>query len=398
MLPTDISESNVPRTETIAQTIDISATGPSFVFDLPEPSDDDQENWLEPLPFSTPGPGSLLGSSVASNNIELSLRIPQKNLSTVSYANETYIGSNLPSNRSHTPVCPSDVLPSVPKENLSAVSYANETDIGSNLPSNRSHTPLYSSDVLPSVPPKNLSRVLHANESYISSNLPSNRSHTPVYSSLFLLSDSCFEDFATDEVGSSWKPSMSEEESQSLFSNIYSTSAPQYSAPRPVHFDSPLEDSMSSDHLHPGYEIDYDTIDFYWKPFDRKNLVVSDRLQKPIYASRTVHSNCASDKSEFEHAITPVNTETNTLNSYIFPARKPASPLLPISPAPFRFLVPPESDASSSVLKSQNQTALAIPKPSTPKNTPYFEVPGVYISPLDNHQKVHGTVSNIFEI
>ena len=436
MLPTDISEGTDsgphPQTETTAQSKDVSATGPSLVFDLHEPSDDDQENWLEPLPFSTPGPGSFLGSSVASNN--LSLRIPQKHLSTVSYANETYIGSNLPSNRSHIPVYSSDVLPSVPKENLSAVSYANETYTGSNLPSNRSHTPVYSSDVPPSVPKKNLSavsyaneiyigsnlpsnrshtpayssdilpsvpqrnlfRVLHATESYISSNLPTNRSHTPVYSSDFLLSDPCFEYFATDEVGSSWKPSLPEEDNQSVFSNIYGTSAPHYSAPRPVHFDSPLEDSMSSDHLHPGYETDYDTIDFHWKPFDRKNLVVSDGLQKPIYASRPVRSNGASDASECEHSVKPVNTETNTLNSDIFPARRPASPLLPISPAPFRFLVPPESDALSSVLKSQDQPA--IPKPSTPKNPPYFEVPGVYISPLDKHRKVHHSVSNIVEI
>ena len=40
-------------------------------------SDDDQENWLELLPFSTLGPGSLLGSSVASN-IDLSLHTAPK--------------------------------------------------------------------------------------------------------------------------------------------------------------------------------------------------------------------------------------------------------------------------------------------------------------------------------
>ena len=332
MLPSDTSEGTLhPQTETTAQSLDVSATGPSFVFGLLEPrgiqdqehliafpqtvlvSDDDQENWLEPLPFSTPGPGSLLGSSVASS-IDLSLHIPQKDLSTVSYANETYIGSNL----------------------------------------------------------------------------PSNRSHTPVYSSDFLPSDHYIENFATDEVGSSWKPP--EEDSQSLFSNIYSTSDSHYCAPRPVHFDSPLEDPMSSDHLQPGYEIDYDTIDFHWKPFDRKNLVVSDRLPKPIYASRPVHSNGASDISEFEHAVEPVNTETNTpLKPYISPG--PASPLLSISPTPFRFLVPPGSDASSSVPKSQVQNA--IQKPSTPKESSCFEVPGIYISPLDEHRKVHDTVSNI---
>ena len=353
MLPSDISEGSDgglhPQTETTAQSIDAPATGTSFVFDLPDP----------------------------------------KNLSTVSYANETYIGSNLPSNRSHTPIYSSDVLPSFPKKNLSAVSYANETYIGSNLPSNRSHTPVYSSDDLSSVPQKNLSTVSYANETYIGSDLLSNRSHTPVYSSDFLPSDPCIEDFAADEVGPSWKLSMPEEDTQSLFSNIYSTSGPHFSAPRPVHFDS-LEDSMNSDHLQPRYEIDYDTIDFHWKPFDRKNLVVSvsGRLQKPIYASRPVRSNGASDASECEHSVKPVNTETNTLNSYIFPG--PASPLLSISPTPFRFLVPPESDASSSV-QDQN----AVQKPSTPKKAPYFELPGIYISPLDEHRTVHDTVSNL---
>ena len=328
MLPSDISEgtdSLHPQTETTTQSIDVSATGPSFdllgpsgiqpqksehLIVLPQTipvSDDDQENWLDPLPFSAPGPGSLLDSSVASD-IELSSHFPQKNLSTVSYANETYIGSNLPSNRSDTTV--------------------------------------YSSDFHP----------------YL-------------------------ENFATDEVGSSWKPSMAEEDSQSLFSNIYSTSGPLYCAPRPVQFDSPLEDPMSSDHLQPEYEIDYDTIDFQWKPFDRKNLVVSDCLQKPIYASRPVHSDGV---SEYEHAVKSINTETNTLNPYIFPG--PASPLLSISPTPFRFLVPPESDASSSVPESQVQNASQ--KPSTPKKSPYFEVPGIYISPLDEHRK-DDTVGNI---
>jgi hypothetical protein len=334
MLPSDDTTEGTdsglhPQTETTAQSIDVSATSPSFVFDLLEPggiqaqksehlalpqtilvSDDDQENWLEPLPFSTPGPGSLLGSSAASNNIDLSLHIPQKNLST-----ETYIGSNL----------------------------------------------------------------------------PSNRSHTPVYSSDFLPSDSYIENFAVDEVGSSWKTSMPKEDSQSLFSNIYSTSGPHYCAPRGVHFDSPLEDPMNSDHLQPGNEIDYDTIDFHWKPFDRKNLVVFDRFQKPIYASRPVQSNGASDTSEYEHAVKTVYTETNTLNPYVIPG--PASPLLSISPTPFRFLVPPEGDASSFVPKSQDQNT--IQKPSAPKKSPYFEVPGIYLSPLDEHRKVHDTVSNI---
>ena len=337
MLPSDTSEVTDsglhPETEVTAQAIDVSATGPSFVFDLLEPcgiqaqkselhalsqtildSDDDQENWPEPLPFSTPGPGSLL-SSVASTNIELPLHIPQKKLSAVSYANETYIGSNLPSNRSHTPV-------------------------------------------------------------YSSNN--------------FLPSDPYIEKFATDEVGISRKPPIPEEDSRSLFSNIYSTSGPHYSAPRPVHFDSPHKDPMNSDHLQPEYEIDYDTIDFHWKPFDRKYLVVSDRLQKPIYASRPVHSNGAFDRSECDHAVKSYNTETNALNPYIFPG--PFSPLLSISPTPFRFLVPPESDASS-VPRSQDQNALY--KPSTP-NKSYFEVPGIYISPLDEHRKyMHDPVSII---
>ena len=328
LLPSDISESEFgsvlhPQTETTAQPIlDVSATGPSFTGNLPEPdaqiseyliglpetspvSDDDQENWPEPLPFSTPGPGSLLGSSVTSN-AGLSLPIPRKKLSPVFYTKETHIGSN--------------------------------------LPSNRSHIPLYSSDSLPSDP-------------YI-------------------------EDFATDEACSSYKSSIPEEDPQSLFSNIYSTPGPRYCAPRPVHFDSPFEDPIS-DTLQPGYEIDCGAIDFHWKPFDRKNLV-RDRLQKPIYASGPAYSN---DTSEHEHekTVKSLNTETSTLNSHV------ASPLLSISPAPFRFFVPPENDALTPLSKSQVQNA--VQKPSTAKKSPYFEVPGVYMSPLDEHRRVRDTVS-----
>jgi hypothetical protein len=329
MLPSDIYEgtdSDVlhPQTETTARPIDVYATQPSIAFNLLEPNaqdseylnalsettlvtDDEQESWPEPLPFSTPGPGSLLGSSVASStNISL-------------------------------------------KRHLSPAFYTNETQMGSDLPSNCSHIPLYDSDPFPS--------------------------------------DSCIEDFATDEVGSSWKP-MPEDD---LFSNIYNTPGPRYCAPRPVHFDFPFEDPMSSDSLQCGYEIDYDTIDFHWKPFDRKNLVVPDCLQKPIYASGSARSNGASDTSESEQVVKSVNTETNTLNPHISP--EPASPSLSVSPTPFRFFVAPEGDALTPVPKSQIQNA--VQKPSTPKKFPYFEVPGIYISPLDEHRKVRDPASNI---
>lgn len=283
MLPSDsISEDTENgvlhfQDETIAQPIDVSATGPSLALNLqpnaqnleylalPETTlvtDNNRESWPEPLPFSTPGPGSLLDSSVTSNT-DISLLIPKKNLSLVFYTNETRIGSD--------------------------------------LLSNLSHTPLYSSDSLSS--------------------------------------DPCIKDSASDITGSSWKPSLPKEDRRSLLSNVYSTPGSRYCAPRPVHFDSPFEDPISSKNsLQPGYEIDYDTIDFHWKPFDRKHLV-SDRLQKPIYTSGSAHSNCACDTFEYEQAVKAVNTEISTLNPPMFPG--PASPLLPVSPTPFRFLVPP---------------------------------------------------------
>lgn len=334
LLPPDTSEGSHTQTETTTQPIDVSATGPSFAFNLPELNriqvpkseyllalpqttliaDDDQARWPKPLPFSTPGPASLLGSSVAPSTA-FSLPIPKNYLSPVSYADETLIDSDL-----------------------------------------RLHTPVYSSDSDP------------------------NLSYNP-----------CFETFATDEASTSWDPSMPEEDCPFLFSNIYSTPGPRYCAPRPIHFDSPLEDPMSSDPSQPGYEIDYDAIDFHWKPFDRKNLVIPDRFQKPIYSSGPAHSNDASHTSEYEltYAVKPVD-ETNTLNLHISP--KPTSPLLSISPTPFRFLLPPEGDAMTPVPKSQVQNFAQ--KPSTPKKSPYFAVPGIFISPLDEHRKVYDTVSN----
>jgi hypothetical protein len=344
MLPSDISEGTDsglhPQTVTTAQSIDVSATGPSFVFDLPDPSgiqqqksdhnilvsDYDQENWLKPLPFSTPGPGSLLGSSVTSNNTDLSLHIPQKNLSTDIY------------NTSGLHYCtPRPVRFDSPLEDATSSDHLQ---------------PGYEID-------------------YADLHYPAPR---PVDF------DSSLEDAPRSDY---LQPGYEID-----YADLH------FSASQPAHFDSPLEDASSLDHLQPGYEIDCDTIGFHWKPFDRKNLVVSDRLQMPIYASRPVHSNGASDTCEFEHAVKPVNKETNTLNSYIF--LEPASPLLSISPTPFRFLVPPEKDAFVSVLKSQDENA--IQKPSTPKKSPYFQVPGVYISPLDEHRKIHETVSNIVEI
>ena len=345
LLPLDASESTdngviSTQPKTATSPTDVSAGGPSFAFNLPESNiiqaqnskcltalpqttpvvaDEDQESWREPLPFSTPGPGSLLGSSVASNTV-FSLPVRKKYLSPVSYENNIH------------------------------------------LPSSRSHTPLYclSSDPATCYDP---------------------------YIETFA---------ATDDVGSTKNPSKLEGNHQSLFSNIFSTPGPGYYAPRPVHFDSSLEDPVNLDPLQPAYEIDYDAIDFHWKPFDRKHLVVpqASHFQKPIYISGPAHSDFGSDTSEYKPAYAatsrPANTETNKLHPYI----SPASPLQSTSPNPFRFLPPPETDASILVPESQIQNA--VQEPSTPKKSSYFALPGVYISPLalDEDRKIYDTVSN----
>lgn len=333
LLPPDASEgtdSDVLCTPTGITAQDVS-TSRSSAFNLLEPDrirapkskylmalpqtiheDSDQESWPEPLPFSTPGPGSLLGSSVASNT---AFSLP-KHLSPVFYTNRT----RLPSNRSHSDSLPSDC-------------------------------------------------------------------------STFY--EPCIERFATDKFGSCWTPSTPEDR-RSLFSNIYSTPGPRYCVARPVPFDSPLElDPVSSDPLQPGYEIDYDAIDFDWKPFDRKNLVIPGQFQRSIDASASyhAHSSGASDTSGYDPklncAIEPINTEISSiLNVHTTP--EPASPLLSVSPTPFRFHLSPEIDASIPVSESQVQNS--IQKPSTPKRPPYFTVPGVYISPLDEYRKVYSTV------
>ena len=54
--------------------------------------------------------------------------------------------------------------------------------------------------------------------------------------------------------------------------NLPTTPEPGSRAPRPTHSDSTTKDRSDSDPLQPGYQIDYDTLDFRWEAYFRKGV------------------------------------------------------------------------------------------------------------------------------
>ncbi|KAF8161067.1 hypothetical protein B0H34DRAFT_806439 [Crassisporium funariophilum] len=274
-----------------------------------------------PLPFSTLGPGSLLGSTVLSNTI-FSTSSPKTCSSPTQYCSETHFSP--------------DLHPLVP------------------------YAPAYTSDY--------------------------------AYSAKALDRDNFYENLTTDEFNLDLR--LAEPACDPVLVDIYSTPGPDYCAPRPIYFDSPSHDPMSSDPMQPGFEIDYSDLDFRWEPFHLKKIAVPGVVQPTAFA-RDMSITC--------NAPPPPQPETTA--SPVKPGRKPsieysgikenvahkhtsqayASPPMPaVSPSPFRFTLPPGGDDATSV----NPESMEQPnKLSAPKKPLCFAVPGIYISPLRESQK-----------
>ncbi|KAF5386017.1 hypothetical protein D9615_002523 [Tricholomella constricta] len=198
----------------------------------------------------------------------------------------------------------------------------------------------------------------------------------PAYSSDDIPEYSYYEDHClTDDTGS--EPPLD----QLLFDashlpNVFATPGPGYCAPRPIYFDSPIEDPSDSDPLQPGYEIDYGTIDFQWEPFNRKGIDDERRMpgtgpHHEIYDTPSLRQ--AVQEPELQYA------DDARSNFALAPEHLP-------SPSPFRFSS--YSDPSKHVFLSPLTHELALqaehqhtPEPQQP--APVFApAPGIFISPL----------------
>jgi len=138
---------------------------------------------------------------------------------------------------------------------------------------------------------------------------------------------------------------------------IYSTPGPGYVAHH-LHFDSPIEDPTDPDALQPHYDIDYDSLDFRWKPFNRKG-----QEPRPVQSADTYLWAESHDQALDQNDSQPPSKEEG-------------------SPGPFRFLPPME--------KKENTPPPVLIQPSLSGSTgadsyigPAFApAKGVFISPL----------------
>jgi hypothetical protein len=146
-----------------------------------------------------------------------------------------------------------------------------------------------------------------------------------------------------------------------LFLDIFATPGPGYCASRIEHFDSPTEDPSKSSGKN------YEDIDFRWKPFDRKELVV------PPVPERISFAYARSEKHEGE--VKDLINSINFLKTQQDRASNVSSP--PTSPNPFRFMVPAEDDPFSTSPASQAQL-----RHLTAQQPPFVSVPGIYLPQL----------------
>ena len=142
-----------------------------------------------------------------------------------------------------------------------------------------------------------------------------------------------------------------------LFLDIFATPGPGYCASRIEHFDSPTEDPSKSSGKN------YEDIDFRWKPFDRKELVVPPVPERISFA----YARSEKHKGEVKDLINSINfLKTQDRASNV------SSP--PTSPNPFRFMVPPEDGPFPTSPESQEQL-----RHLTTQQPPFVSVPGIYL-------------------
>ncbi|KAJ3517207.1 hypothetical protein NLJ89_g662 [Agrocybe chaxingu] len=155
---------------------------------------------------------------------------------------------------------------------------------------------------------------------------------------------------------------------------------------RLVHFDSPVEDPLTSHILLPGFNVDDVAVDFQWRPFDRNDIVVPSITQGVAFARNpskgqgntnntllTLH-----DRHSSPPRVTRRSTDTPPKSPFPHP-----SPRRRDSPCPFRFLPPSENAPAASIVPAAQEPPRAL---TTPKMPPFAPVPGVYISPLQRQQ------------
>lgn len=304
-----------------------------------------EENTSGPLPFSTPGPGSLVNAQPGAMNKLMLDVAPCPPVHSISVSELDFIPFSTPGPGS-TLSPASDLV----QRQRSCLPPTFDHD---NLPSLPFHSqpPLKEVHVLNSTPyPAILA----------DSSLPcyatgfSDLAHG--YSSDDVLDH--HEDL-TDDSGSD--PYLDHHVYH--LQNLSTTPEPRSRAPRPIYFNSPTEDPSDSDPLQP--IIDYDTLDFHWEAYFTKdvkhtNLPRHDAQQEMTDTSELLLSELGPE--------IPLHHTLLTLES-------------PPSPSPFRFSVDHLDQASTSEPFEHKDDKPKTPEVYSTRST-FAPAPGIYISPL----------------
>jgi len=197
--------------------------------------------------------------------------------------------------------------------------------------------------------------------------------HTSTFSDTYF-----HEEFNTDGTDSD-QQTLDPTYNSSFFSDIFSTPGPVYYNTYSEHFDSPVEDPLESDYQSKLSNISYDEIDFQWKPFNRKTQILP---------SAPKHASFACDKGIVIDAWNPYDSERRRA------LETQDETYTSVSPSPFRFFPPPESDSLSEVPKQEVLRRTQI----TPLSDQSFApVAGIYISPVQNSITSSSVTSKIEE-
>ena len=155
---------------------------------------------------------------------------------------------------------------------------------------------------------------------------------------------------------------------------IYSTPGPGY-VTHHLHFDSPIEDPTDPNASQPRSDIDYDSLDFRWKPFNRKGQ--EPRLVQLADTDLWAESH-GSDQALHQNGSQP-------------PSKEEASP------GPFRFL-PPMDDKMNTPPPVLIQPSLRGPIGAKSCIRPAFApAKGVFISPLRSQPTPSSPVQDSIE-
>jgi hypothetical protein len=160
--------------------------------------------------------------------------------------------------------------------------------------------------------------------------------------------------------------------------NLFATPGPGYQPPQQIYFDSPTEDLFDSDSLQPGHRIDYETLDFHWKPFNRKDT----NIMEPKNALPSMSLQPAGYRAQVDIEQEIVQATDSQDQSHTFPLHGRV-----LSPSPFAFLPGSQNEGNTNHFFQELPVQAREVTPGSSRSQrqmppPFAPAPGIFLSPL----------------